>query len=395
MISLTSALPQWSISKKRVLLRADFNVPIQHGKVLNDFRLHATKPTIDYLIKHNAHIIIATHIGRPMGHDDRLSTKWLLPWFKEHGYSPVFVEDIAHINTVIQSHSLVLLENLRFFAGEKQRSDAFAQSLAATADYFVQDAFGSLHRSDASITLVPLHFDPSKRTIGFLVEQELRMLNTLLEKPKKPFVLILGGGKVVDKIPFIQQLLPLVDTVILGPAIASTFLYANNILMGASLVEPSAVPLVHRVIKEMAQRNIKLILPEDLLVAQGSLKGSLNTTSVNTLHPDDVAVSIGPVTQKIICHEISQAGTVFYNGLMGSLQRPQTLEGALNIFKAMAESDAYTIIAGGDSVAAAKSAAIGQGISYFSTGGGATLSYISGNQLPGLFYFAKTTNVST
>ena len=215
-MNITSQLPTWHLEDKRVLLRADLNIPLVDQTIANDFRLQALLPTLNFLIKHHANVILATHIGQPKDHDPNLSTKILIPWFEQHGYDMVFAENFEHAaNIEFKAQQIVLLENLRFFPGEKKRNSAFAKQLASLADYYINDAFGTMHRDDASITLVPQEFRPERRTIGFLVEQELNMLNQLIENPEQPFVVILGGGKVADKIPLIQGMLRKTKTILL------------------------------------------------------------------------------------------------------------------------------------------------------------------------------------
>jgi len=387
MISLKSLLRTYALAGSRVLLRTDFNVPLRNGVVLNDYRLLSSMPTVSYLLEQGAQVIIATHIGRPTAYDDRLSTKWLIPWFKMQGLTPTFVEDPGQAGTLAHSERLILLDNLRFFAGEKGAQQSFAGLLAKQADYFVQDAFGSLHRADASISLLPLLFAPDRRTIGFLVEKELTMLNSIIDAPKKPFVLILGGGKVTDKLPLIRHLIAHVNTIIIGPAVANTFLYAQGYSMGLSLIDHAAMPLVKEIIVLAQQHNVHLMLPEDLMVAQGFMKGPLRNVTIAEVAPDDIAIGIGPATQMLAASCIKNAGTIFYNGLMGSLDRPQSLGASQALFNAMAQSSAFTVIAGGDSVAAAQMMGVGNAISYLSTGGGATLTYLSGAPMPGLTPF--------
>jgi len=384
MTTLKSALPQFAIHNKRVLLRTDFNVPLHHETVVNDYRLRATLPTIKHCIERGARLIIATHIGRPSGYDESLSTKALIPWFESNNLPVHLIQDPSHARAASKEHSIVLLENLRFFVQEKNGDPAFAQLLASQAEYYVQDAFACLHRADTSIALVPEYFAPDKRTIGFLVEKEVATLNQLMESPVQPFVLILGGGKIKDKIPLILNLLSVAHTIILGPALANTFLHVQGINMGASPIDHSSLETVRTIMKLITEQHKELLLPTDLVVGHNGLKGSLRTARIDGLGISDYAVTIGPETMARIEQKIHTAGTVFYNGLMGTLDRPETLQGVNAIFKAMAHASGFTVIAGGDSVAAAQNAGFAASIKYLSTGGGATLAYLSGSPLPGL-----------
>lgn len=386
--SLHSTIKEWQLTGQRTFVRCDFNVPLGNGRILNDYKLISTLPTLKELVHPDRSVLMATHIGRPQGPDQKFSTKHLIPWFEQHELKPVFAETVARAHHLIQQqHPLVLLENLRFFPGEKKQDYDFAQKLASLADYYVDDAFGSLHRSDTSITLLAQQFDANHRSIGFLVAHELRMLNTLLDNPEKPFVLIVGGGKVADKIPFIESLLPLVDTILICPAVACTFLEAQGIDVGASLVDRAAIPEVERIMHKAQDTGVELLLPEDFIVAEGSFNGPLSTTTGTTITPNAMAISIGPKTLARYSTIIRKAKTVFYNGLMGSLFYPETLDSANALFHAMTQSSGTTIIAGGDSVGAVYALGIEKKITYLSTGGGATLAYLAGQELPGLAVF--------
>jgi phosphoglycerate kinase len=383
MITLHSSLKRWPLENKRVFLRTDFNVPLNNGTILNDFRLQAALPTIKYCLENKARLIIGTHMGRPTGYDESLSTKHLISWFEKQGLAAHFINDPAQAKEASAKHNLILLENLRFFPGEKKADPAFAQLLAQQAEYFIQDAFGTLHRHDASIALLPTLFAPEKRTLGFLVEKELNALNTLIQSARKPCVLIIGGGKVADKIPLLEQM-NFIDTFLIGPAIANTFLKAQGIAMGKSLVDDDALDNVKNFVQKITRENKKIILPEDLVVAKNSLQGSLRTTELTDIQSDEMAITIGPKTAQAMAEIIKSAGTVIYNGLMGTVSRKETLTGAQEIFTAMAHSSATTMIAGGDSIAAAQESGVAQKITYLSSGGGATLTYLAGIELPGL-----------
>lgn len=390
---LTSLLPSWDLTSQRVFLRADLNVPLKNGTIVNDYRLRALLPTIELIQKKGGKIILATHIGRPQGNDASLSTRHLIPWFEQHAIPVEFEDDLE--KALSKSHeqhgSILLLENLRFSYGEKKYNEPFAHALSQLGDYYVNDAFGLLHRTDTSITQVPLLFSPEKRTIGLLIEKELSMLNQLVENPKKPMVLIVGGGKAHDKLPLLNFLIDKAQTILVGPALAFTFLKALGCNVGKSLVDETALEECKKLIMKAQKIGTSLILPSDFIVAHTTFDGQLfpHPISLNDFPHDGVGISIGPETTKLFAQEIVRAGTVFLNGLMGSVQRPETLHGMDGMLQAMAQSQGFTVIAGGDSVAATELLGYADKIDYLSTGGGATLTYLSGQKLPGLDAFIR------
>ena len=235
----SSQLPTLDLNRKRVILRADLNVPLNDGKILNDYRLQAILPTLELIRKKNGRVVLMTHIGRPKNYNSSLSTQLLIPWFSARGYAVSFAKDPAQAKMLGQdeNNTFILLENLRFFPGEKAQDISFAQSLADCGDFYVDDAFASMHRNDSSIWLVPQLFAQSHRSFGLLVEKELKMLDKLIHDPKKPFLLILGGGKVADKLPLLENLLDRVTDILLCPAIVFTFLKAQGIEVGKSLID--------------------------------------------------------------------------------------------------------------------------------------------------------------
>ena len=384
-------LKTWALAHKRVLLRADLNVPLDKNQtIINDYRLQMLKPTLDFLLDNDALILLATHLGRPKNHDPSLSTKHLIPWFKKEGYTITFSStlDNAYQASIQQKKGIILLENMRFFPGEKEYSAPFAQELAQLGDYYVNDAFGLLHRTDTSLVDVPLLFNPEKRSIGFLVEKELSFLTPIRTQPPEPFVIFLGGGKVHDKLPFLKEMIHKKRTIVLCPAPVFTFLYAQGKPVGKSLVDYTALETCKEFIRYTKEHKTRLYFPKDYLVAQGSFDGPLYVASEKDFPSDAVGISIGPKTLAHFTTEvIAQAKTIFYNGLMGSVTRPETLAPINALFNVFAASNATTIIGGGDSVAAAQLCGVADRITHLSTGGGATLAYISGQSMPGLAPF--------
>ncbi len=371
-----------NLTDKRVFLRIDLNVPLKSGKVLQDYRLQQIRPTLDYLREHGARIVIGTHLGRPKNNEPNLSTQVLEPWFKDHDYPVAFAATIEQAQEMMESHDLVLLENLRFFPGELEPNKELTNQLKSLANIYVTDSFGTLHRDNCSIAELPLLF--KERTIGFLIEKELTVLNKLLNKAEKPFVMILGGGKVIDKIPFINNLLPLVDMIALCPAIAFSFLRSFNYEVGRSLVDDKSVQEICNLAQQSQEHHTQLFLPPDFLVEQ---HGKLSVVPIGDFPTDAMGWSIGPETCEGWKDIIERAGTIFINGLPGQLSRPETLPYYNQLLNKVADSKAYTVIGGGDSVGAALQLKLEDKMDFLSTGGGATLAYLSGKELPGLIPF--------
>lgn len=382
---MKSSIQTWSLAHQPVLLRIDANVPISQGIILNDQRLQASVATINMLLDKGAHIILLTHLGRPYDNEPELSTKQLLPWFFRAGYDVIFADNVADAQIALNNgHQIVLYENLRFFSGELTRSISFAQELAQLGNYYVNDAFGTLHRTDCSITVLPEQFDDNHKSIGLLIQHELHMLNNFIRSMRKPFVLCIGGGKVHDKIPLINALLPQLSAVCVGPGICFAFLKALDQPVGKSYVNSNVLALCKEILQKADQLNIPFYYPQDYIVAQHDFEGALDLTTTSVIDSDEVGVSIGPKTVHHWETIITSAHTVLVNGLMGSLERPETLTFVQDLFKHIALTDATSIIAGGDSIAAAYQFDIARKITYLSTGGGVTLQYISGHPLPGL-----------
>lgn len=390
---LSTCITTHNFAHQRVLLRADLNVPLdKQGTILNEHRLSTLLPTIDLLLARKATITIVTHIGRPKEPSAALSTQQFLPWFEQRGYEIYYAATLDEAYTLSHTHTnvIILLENVRFFNGEKESDVAFAKQLARLGDYYVNDAFATLHRTDTSIALVPTLFPFNKRCLGLLVEKELYMLNQLLDKPKRPYVVVVGGGKVADKIPLLVNMLDKADTILLCPAIVFSFLYAHGIATGKSLVDTTSAALCRDFLMEAQRKGVHVVLPTDYIVANEAFDGPLQKESVTETNfpPNAVGISIGPKTAEHYAEICSQAQSLFMNGLMGSVQRPETLTSTATIFNALAHNtSALRIIGGGDSVAAAELLAPHSNIGYFSTGGGATLMYLSGQPLPGLLPF--------
>jgi phosphoglycerate kinase len=380
----------WNLAHQRVFLRADLNVPTESGKIENDFRLIKIQPTLDFLIKHHAQVILATHIGKPKNKEPELSTRILIPWFEQHGYTIRFVEEIDAIARMpIIAREIILLENLRFFAGEKKADPLFAKQLAHTAHYYIDDAFGTIHEHDCSVALLPYEFPEDKRSIGFLIEQELCALNELKNNPPRPFVALVGGKKIEDKIPLIAHLLDKLDTLIICPALCFTFLKALHQPIGKSLFAPDMIETCKKMMLTAENMNVDYIFPRDYQVAYDSIDGPLATVDAHHIPDNAIGISVGPQSVQQFQQIITHAQTIFFNCAMGFAERPETRESTKQIIQAMAQSSARTFIAGGDSVATALSTQDYDKIGFLSSGGGAALAYLSGELLPGLVPFEE------
>lgn len=375
-----------SLEQERVFMRTDFNVPLKDGMIMSDFRLQAVRPTIDYLLEKQAYIVLATHLGRPQGPDLHYSTKQLIPWFLDHGYAIEFAENptVAAQKSKEKKSHLILLENLRFFPGEKKQDEAFALQLKSCGDIFVNDAFGTLHRNETSLTLLPALYEQDKKTIGFLIEKEITHLNKLINDPKKPFITILGGGKIKTKLPFIESIVKKVDHILLCPALVFTILHALGIPTGKSLVDEEALDAIKTFLTTADAQ--KIVLPSDFQVALENINSALITTEGQAIPENGIGTAIGPKTTENFCTHIQKAKTVFFNAAMGFPTNPATMQATQQLLEALATSKAYTVVGGGDSVAAAFNANVAEKIDFLSTGGGATLAYLSGQKLPGLAY---------
>jgi len=373
----------------RVFLRIDANIPIVQGTIYSDFRLEALKPTFNLLVAKKAHIILATHIGRPKKYTPALSTKILLPWFTKHGYTAQFAATIqeAYSASIQNKPMITILENLRFFAGEKSGDHTFAQKLSQLADYYVNDAFATLHRYDTSIAVLPSFFE--KKTVGLLIENEIQHLQTLLSKPRAGYTFILGGGKITTKIPLLEHFIDKVDTILLLPAIVFTFLKAQGYEVGSSLIDDAEIKTCIKIIEHAKKYGTQIVYPLDYQVAQDSLSGPLSLTADSIIPPNYIGVSVGPRSLKAYTDIISKSSTIFYNGLMGALDIPNTVTNTQKLFTIIALSNSYSIISGGDSIALIEKSNLAHHMSYLSTGGAATLTFLSRKPLPGLIALSE------
>ncbi len=379
---------------KRVLMRVDFNVPVSNGVVTNDKRIRAALPTIRHILDGGGKLILMSHLGRPKG--ERRPDMSLRPCMdvlsKLIGQPVSFADDCigdpaAEAAANLPSGQVLLLENLRFHAQETQNDDAFAKSLASLGDIYVNDAFGTAHRAHASTEGVTKFLQPA--VAGFLIMKELDYLGGLLDEPVRPFVAILGGAKISGKIDVIQELLPKVDRLLIGGGMAYTFLHAQGMNVGRSLLEQDKVDLAGRL---LADAGDKIVLPVDCMASSDydlvtGRAGRIQPFGVNRISDDVAGLDIGPQTISIFKSELADARTIVWNGPMGVFEISETAAGTFEIAKLLAElSDggAKTVIGGGDSAAAAEKAGVAQRISHISTGGGASLEFLEGKILPGI-----------
>jgi len=379
------------VQGKKIFLRVDFNVPLDEKQnIRDDTRIKAALPTLNHLLEHRARVVVASHLGRPKGEfNPGFSTKPVaerLAGFipQEVLHAPdVIGHEVETIKTQLKEGQVLLLENLRFYPGEKGNDPAFAQQLAQDIDFYVNDAFGACHRAHASIVGIPLHVQ--KSAAGFLVGKEVEYISKAVLSPQKPYVAILGGAKVSDKIPVIESLLHKADNILIGGAMAYTFLSAQGFGVGRSLVEEDKKDLALSLLNKAKSMGVNFLLPQDHIAAAAIDPGAEERIIQEfPIPPDLMALDIGPQTIEKYKDVISTAKTIFWNGPMGVFEIDQFGKGTEEVAKAVANSEAVSIIGGGDSAAAVLKAGVSEKISHISTGGGASLEYIANETLPGL-----------
>ena len=381
------------VQGKKVFVRADFNVPLDDKQqITNDKRIRATLPTINYLLDHGAAVILASHLGRPKGKvKPELSLKPVADYFTKLWGRPIkFAVDCVgetarQAAASLQPGEILLLENLRFHPEEEKNDPAFAKELASLADVAVDDAFGCAHRGHASNEGITKYIET---VAGYLIEKEIKFIGAALAAPKRPFVAILGGAKVSDKIGVISNMIDKVDTIIIGGGMAHTFDAAKGLPIGDSLCEPDKYDLARELLAKAEKKGVRVVLPVDVVVADKfAADANHKTVAVDQVEPGWQALDSGPKTSELYTEALKGAKTVIWNGPMGVFEFDAFAKGTEAVAKAVAkatEEGAVSIVGGGDSIAALKKTGLSEKISHISTGGGATLEFLEGKVLPGI-----------
>lgn len=385
-----------NVKGKRVLVRCDFNVPLKDGKITDENRLVAALPTIKKLVADGGKVILCSHLGKPKGEPKpelslapvakRLS-ELLNMEVKFAADDSVVGENAKAAVSAMKDGDIVLLQNTRYRAEETKNEEAFSKELGSLADIFVNDAFGTAHRAHCSTVGVVKYVDEA--VCGYLIEKELRYLGNAVENPQRPFVTILGGAKVADKLTVIENLLNKADTLIIGGGMAFTFLAAKGYGTGKSLLDETKIDYCKEMMKKAEEKGVKLLLPIDTVIAKNfpnPIDAPIETEVVDSDKiPDDYeGLDIGPKTAALFAEEVKSAKTVVWNGPMGVFENPTLAKGTLAVAQAMADSDAITVIGGGDSAAAVNTLGLGDKMTHISTGGGASLEFLEGKELPGI-----------
>lgn len=374
---------------KRVFCRVDFNVPMSDGKVTDDTRIRAAVPTIEYLVEQGAKVILASHLGRPKGQVNeelRLAATGVrlgeLLHKEVKSLDESIGEKVEQEISAMQEGDIILLENVRFHEGEEKNDDELAQAFAALADVFVNDAFGAAHRAHASTAGIASYLPAVS---GLLLEKELDVLGKALSEPERPFTAIIGGAKVKDKIGVIDHLLDKVDNLLIGGGLSYTFIKAQGFEIGNSLVEEDKLDLANSFIEKAKQKGVKLYLPIDATVAsEFSKDADTKSVEIEEIPADWMGLDIGPKTAAMYADVIKNSKLIIWNGPMGVFEMPAFENGTKSVAQAMAETSGYTVIGGGDSAAAVEKFHVAEKMDHISTGGGASLEFMEGKDLPGV-----------
>jgi phosphoglycerate kinase len=378
---------------KKVMMRVDFNVPVENGIITDDNRIIEALPSINYVLDNGGLVILMSHFGRPKSADDKeFSLKIVADYLatkvstKVHFANDCIGEAAESVIAAAKTGEIVLLENVRFHKGETKNDPEFSKALASLGDLFINDAFGSSHRAHSSVAGITEYLQPA--AAGFLLEKEIRYLSDSVNAPKRPFVAVLGGAKVSDKIPVIENLINKVDTIIAGGGMTYTFYKAKGLPIGKSLLEEERVELAASLMKTASEKGVNLLLPIDSVVSQEfSNDAPFKTVDEAGIEDGWMALDIGPKSAELFSKTISEAGTVIWNGPMGVFEMENFSKGTFAVAQALADATAIgtiSIIGGGDSAAAIKKAGLDKEVTHVSTGGGASLEYLEGKELPGI-----------
>jgi len=382
------ALSQVDVKGKRVLMRVDFNVPLDGGKVSDDLRIRAAIPTVQQVLDKGGSVILMSHLGRPKEREpelrmdpvaERLSSLLGRPVRKVDG---CVEPEVAEKARGLRPGDVMLLENLRFYEGEKKADEAFARALAGLGDLYVGDAFGTAHRADASVALVPRFLKPA--VAGPLIAAELDAFSRVLGDSEKPLVAVLGGAKVSDKIPVIEHLLSKVDLMLIGGGMAYTFLEARGVSIGKSKLEPDLLGTAGEILCQSTDGCVEILLPTDHRVASAFEAGAEARVCSGDIEEGWMGLDIGPETEVTFARQIAMAGTVVWNGPMGVFEFDNFASGSRAVAEAMVESGGFTVVGGGDTAAAVSAFGLDKKMSHVSTGGGASLALMGGQPMPGI-----------
>jgi phosphoglycerate kinase len=377
------------VEDKRCFVRVDFNVPMKDGSITDDSRIRAALPTIEYLMSRGAKVILASHLGRPKGQivpELRLDPVALrlgeLLGRKVVKLSDCVGPEVGAYVSGMSPGSVVLLENVRFYPGEEKNDPDFARDMASLTDIFVNDAFGAAHRAHASTAGIAAYIPAYA---GFLMEKEVAALGKLLESPERPFTAVIGGAKVSDKLAVLKNLIDRVDNLLIGGGMANTFLLAQGHGVGKSLAEPSMVEEAREILEKASKAGTKLLLPVDVVVAAAPEAGMpAKVVDVQGIPEDMMALDIGPATRKAFVAVVGASRTVFWNGPMGVFEVEPFRGGTLEMAAALADVTGFTVVGGGDSLSAVEMSGLSAKIDHLSTGGGASLEFLEGRELPGV-----------
>ncbi len=383
---MLKTIKDMNLKNKKVFLRVDFNVPIENGNILDDSRIVASLPTINYALSSGAKVILCSHLGRPKGQKKpEFSLFPVYEYLKNQGLPIKFLEEIAEESlkkaiSELKEGEILLLENIRFYPEETKNDPEFARMLASFCDVYINDAFSVAHRAHASVVGIPAYV--KEKGIGFQMEKEIRYLSKVVSKPDRPFFLVVGGAKVSTKIGVLKNLLKKLDKLIIGGAMANTFLAALNKSVGSSFIEKESIEIAKEIIKEAKEEGVKIYLPIDVVVESGD--GTIKEIFLSQIAEGDKIFDIGSATVEYYKQALVGANTLVWNGPLGFFEKEPFYKGTFKLAAFMASLNGVTVAGGGDTLSAIKQVGVETAFSYVSTAGGAFLEYLEGKDLPGI-----------